>query len=119
MVFRTFLGLALVTLMMGALPGCIDRSLQAPNENQQPGQQAVVPGPAANPTPDDMDGDGIPNQEDNCPVNFNPDQKDSDEDGVGDACDDCPNDPDPEQGDSNNDGKGDACQAPDAGIHIG
>ena len=34
----------------------------------------------------DMDGDGVPDNADNCPSTYNPDQKDSDDDGFGDAC---------------------------------
>ncbi len=37
---------------------------------------------------DDIDGDGIENDEDNCPENFNYDQMDDDNDGMGNACDD-------------------------------
>ncbi len=33
------------------------------------------------------DGDGVPDDEDNCPNAYNPDQIDSDGDGIGDACD--------------------------------
>ncbi|MBN1202949.1 MAG: hypothetical protein JXJ20_13955 [Anaerolineae bacterium] len=36
---------------------------------------------------DDVDDDGIPNDEDNCPDDPNPDQEDIDSDGIGDACD--------------------------------
>ena len=42
----------------------------------------------------DTDGDGICDEEDNCPETANPHQADSDGDGVGNACDGCPNDPD-------------------------
>ncbi|MDX9723189.1 MAG: amidohydrolase family protein, partial [Myxococcota bacterium] len=49
-------------------------------------------------SPDDPDGDGIANSEDNCPLIFNPvrnkldigGQGDADNDGIGDACDRCP-----------------------------
>jgi cytosine/adenosine deaminase-related metal-dependent hydrolase len=50
-------------------------------------------------TPDDLDGDGIANEQDNCPKVFNPirpmdigRQADLDQDGIGDACDICPDD---------------------------
>jgi predicted acyltransferase (DUF342 family) len=42
----------------------------------------------------DLDFDGIPDGEDNCPEESNPGQGDMDGDGFGDACDDCPDDPD-------------------------
>ena len=57
----------------------------------------------------DIDGDGIPNSQDNCPCVANSDQLDSDGDGVGNACDNCPNTPNPDQKDSDGDGFGDAC----------
>ena len=40
--------------------------------------------------PGDMDGDGIPNDQDNCPTDYNPDQEDTyppQGNGIGDACD--------------------------------
>jgi hypothetical protein len=70
----------------------------------------------------DRDGDGIPDDEDNCPDVANADQADLDEDGVGDACDDdrdgdgipdasdnCPTVPNADQEDLDEDGLGDAC----------
>lgn len=39
------------------------------------------------PATDDADGDGIGDDQDNCPTEYNPDQKDADGDGKGDACD--------------------------------
>jgi hypothetical protein len=42
--------------------------------------------------PQDSDGDGVPDLQDNCNTVPNPDQMDSDGDGIGDACD-----PDPDQ----------------------
>ncbi|MCA9564216.1 MAG: thrombospondin type 3 repeat-containing protein, partial [Myxococcales bacterium] len=38
--------------------------------------------------PDDLDGDGVSNDEDNCPQHVNPLQTDLDWDGLGDVCDD-------------------------------
>ncbi len=42
------------------------------------------------PRDQDTDNDGILDNADNCPLNFNPDQRDSDRDGAGDVCDVCP-----------------------------
>jgi hypothetical protein len=73
------------------------------------------------PNPDN-DGDGILNDDDNCPDDANPQQEDMDEDGRGDICDDdrdgdgfinnddnCPDIANPDQEDTDSDGVGDAC----------
>jgi len=60
----------------------------------------------------DTDGDGILDENDNCPNTPNPDQADTDGDGIGDLCDNCPNTYNPDQADSDGDGIGDACESP-------
>jgi hypothetical protein len=80
--------------------------------------------------PPDRDGDGVPDDTDNCPDVANPDQADSDGDGIGNACDtgddgdlsdvdedevpaqddNCPFVFNPDQTDSDGDGEGDACE---------
>ena len=85
----------------------------------------------------DSDGDGIPDDEDNCPNAYNADQADADGDGIGDVCDpctdtdgdgygdpgypantcpddNCPEDPNPYQADADNDGYGAACDCDDS-----
>ncbi len=70
----------------------------------------------------DADGDGIPDDSDNCPFTPNADQADDDLDGIGDVCegdldndgipdpqDNCPSVPNPAQTDTDGDGIGDAC----------
>lgn len=48
------------------------------------------PPPVADPPPPDTDGDGVIDDEDNCPEDANADQIDSDVNGKGDACDPIP-----------------------------
>ncbi len=72
------------------------------SENQQPNEDADRFGDSCDVCPlnegavcdafdpTDTDGDGVPNDEDNCPNVANPDQADADGDGTGDACDACP-----------------------------
>ncbi|MEC9441059.1 MAG: hypothetical protein VYE40_08170 [Myxococcota bacterium] len=47
------------------------------------------------PADPDRDGDGVLNEEDNCPDRENPEQADRDRDGIGDRCDKYPNYHDP------------------------
>jgi len=74
----------------------------------------------------DADGDGVPDDEDNCPDAANADQADLDGDGAGDACDvdddndgvsdgadNCPVLANADQANFDGDGLGDACDADD------
>ena len=57
----------------------------------------------------DLDGDGVEDADDNCPLDANPTQEDTDQDGVGNACDNCPDVPNPDQSDIDGDFRGDVC----------
>jgi len=70
----------------------------------------------------DVDSDGIPNEEDNCPDLYNPNQGDLNSDGLGDTCDpdddsdglvdpgdNCPSIHNEDQSDLDKDGLGDVC----------
>jgi hypothetical protein len=59
--------------------------------------------------PPDMDGDGVPDALDNCPMTANADQRDHDVDGRGDVCDLCPHIAEAADVDGDGDGVGDAC----------
>ncbi len=66
--------------------------------------------PLNNLDPDlDEDGDGVVNEDDNCPEVRNPDQLDIDGDGWGNLCDNCVATANKGQRDSDEDGTGDAC----------
>jgi hypothetical protein len=58
---------------------------------------------------DDIDGDGICDEEDNCLEYANADQTDTDGDGIGDVCDNCPGFASGDQTDTDGDGIGDVC----------
>ncbi|MGD8453615.1 MAG: thrombospondin type 3 repeat-containing protein [Phycisphaerae bacterium] len=57
----------------------------------------------------DVDDDGIADDADNCPDEYNPMQDDFDGDGAGDACDNCPALSNADQADLDTDGIGDIC----------
>ncbi len=83
------------------------------------GNSSVNPNPAY--ISSDSDGDGVPDETDNCPKVANADQIDVNGNGQGDACDDfdhdgvmtlddnCPNTPNSAQRDTDGDGIGDEC----------
>ncbi len=58
---------------------------------------------------DDADGDGVCDEDDNCPFTINPGQGDIDFDGIGDLCDNCPYIANIDQADADGDGFGDLC----------
>ena len=96
------------------------------NDQRGPGFVRIV-GPAADigsfeVQPLDSDGDGVPDEDDNCDAIPNPDQLDTDGDGLGNACDadddndghadgsdNCPLVSNPGQADFDLDGIGDTC----------
>ena len=72
---------------------------------------AQPPSDARNPdgTVDDLDGDGIMNAADNCPMHANPGQYDEDTDAKGDECDPCPHLTGASDNDPDDDGIGTGC----------
>ena len=79
----------------------------------------------------DLDGDGVENQGDNCPIDANVGQDDTDGDGPGDVCDldadndsvsnasdNCPLVSNLNQSDSDHDGAGDACDSDQDGDGV-
>jgi len=69
--------------------GCKDEEIYTADYECPFWGKCCIPQPygGCNPEEQDSDGDGIPNDVDNCPYVKNPTQKDSDNDGIGDACD--------------------------------
>ncbi|MDD5751649.1 MAG: thrombospondin type 3 repeat-containing protein [Candidatus Peribacteraceae bacterium] len=76
----------------------------------------------------DVDGDGVPDIQDNCVTLANADQMDANGNGRGDACDDfdqdsipnnkdnCPNLPNRDQKDTDGDGMGDVCDSEESRV---
>lgn len=111
---KTFLLLGLLVAFLSACGG--DGGGGGGNSNPPPGGDV-----------EDTDGDGVADDDDNCPAVSNADQADSDGDGVGDACEDgsgnedtdgdgvvdsednCPANSNADQADGDGDGIGDVC----------
>jgi hypothetical protein len=91
--------------------------------------------PGEPPAESDWDGDGVGDDVDNCPDDWNPGQEDVDSDGLGDVCDplpygdwdgdgvgddvdNCVNVANPDQGDLDGDGLGDVCDSDDDGDGV-
>jgi len=67
----------------------------------------------------DDDGDGVADEEDNCPLHSNPGQEDSNNNGVGDACDeDVCGDGEVEDGEQCDDGNKESCDGCSAGCTL-
>ncbi|HKY62186.1 MAG TPA: hypothetical protein VJR29_02110 [bacterium] len=71
----------------GGLDGGWVSLLSTVLETSTPPTPSPTPSPTAEP---DADGDGVPDADDNCPIDANADQGDNDQDGVGDECDPTP-----------------------------
>ena len=71
------------------------------------------------PTESDRDGDGVPDDSDNCKHHSNRHQEDTDLDGVGNICDNCPYDHNPDQQNSDADFMGDECDCDDDNDGVG
>ena len=65
-------------------------------------------------SPQDRDGDGFPNGQDNCPDTASLNIGDRDADGIGDICDNCIAVANQDGADEDDDGAGDACDIVDA-----
>ncbi len=113
----------------GIYPHAGDSIIYASNIDGRFSILELRPNPAYVDNRPDSDGDGLPDECDNCLSTPNADQVDGDNDGIGDVCDVCPTDPNndfdgdglcaeedncpfaynPDQTDTDGDGKADAC----------
>ncbi len=71
-------------LMASMIPALANPALAAPEADDKPAAAAEQ---GLQPLGGDSDGDGVADDNDNCPDVQNPDQTDSDGNGIGDACD--------------------------------
>jgi hypothetical protein len=69
-------------------PGSLTIILSSSRKGERTYVLVISASPVNDPEPD-VDGDGVPDAHDNCPMVANQGQEDEDGDGVGDACDDC------------------------------
>lgn len=89
-----------VIAMLAAILGLVFASVSYADEDGQVLAIALV---------GDADGDGVPDDEDNCVNVPNPDQAEFDLDGIGDVCDNCSEIANPLQFDCDNDYCGNLC----------
>lgn len=83
------------TTFSGLAPGAhtlavFAQDVYGATDNRSPARVDFVVESPVVPPPSDRDGDGVPDERDNCPDVANSDQADSDKDGVGDRCDTLP-----------------------------
>jgi hypothetical protein len=86
---------------------CRDRVCVSPDEPFA--DAAATPDAMPMPGPNDADGDGVLDGDDNCPDDYNATQADEDGDDAGNPCDPCPHISTTVQLDGDGDGVGDAC----------
>ena len=98
---------AIVIGMLAAIFGLVFASGSYADEGGERLELALV---------DDVDGDGVPDAEDNCVEVPNEGQLDFDWDGVGDVCDNCSENPNPAQDDTDDDYCGNLCDYNQDGI---
>jgi hypothetical protein len=94
---------------IGAQPGAFDAGRRRFVVYREDDPEDLIPDTVELQRPDDTDGDGISDPDDDCPLVPDLDQSDRDDDQVGDACDNCPDDANPRQLDADRDGRGDTC----------
>jgi len=92
---------------LGAAAAALASACYSPSNTTSDGPSQLADGGGGGPT--DLDGDGVKNNDDNCPTKANPLQTDGDGDHAGDACDNCVAKVNPDQANGDADGLGDVC----------